>query len=185
MRTHSINLKGMTLVEVMFATLIMGFMSLVLYSIAIAAMNTEKASQVESDLYLQGSMMIERIQVGEQGLYGIMKSRANSIAVSDDATQIDFSVDTNEDYTTDEDDDTNMSLYTDDGDLDPMTLEDNLLVFDPDTNVDDDEIILGTNVESVAFDFDGDKVTVDLSLTERIKGNARSINVSREIWVRN
>lgn len=177
--------KGLTFVELVFALMIMTFVITVITGVYIMAARMYKTSHTEAELYAEGAYVMDVIQKGESGLYGIMKGRRNTVVIAADQRAITFSADKNANYTTSVADDVQMSIAFDNGDGNDATLEDNVIVIDPDTTVNGDELEVGRNIGDVAFTYNGGIVTVDLTIERSVRGDSKQLTFSRNILMRN
>jgi len=175
------NSRGFTLIEVLHAGFILSFVMTALVSVMVMTMRMDRDSIVESLLLTEGMNIMQRIEKGRQGRYGVMKSRAASVVVAAGQNRIDFSVDTNATYTDSTADDTAMAIYYDNGDGDDLTYDDNAVILNDGTDI----TTIGQNVSNLSFTFQNSIVTVNLSLTDDVEGQPVTMNVNRDIWVRN
>jgi len=161
--------------------------SLFITHIGIGLAVMDRDSRVEALLTAEATDIMERLQRGDQALYGLMKGRFDSISVAADGSSIDFSVDTNSVYTADTADDIQMSIYYDNGDGDDATYEDNAVMFDPDTSMAGDEFVVGRNVSDLNFEDDAatNMVTIDVELTAMRGAEEVTVTFSREVYMRN
>lgn len=128
---------------------------------------------------------MDRLVMGEQGRFGLLKASQASLNITPAQDGISFSVDTNATYTTATGDDVSMSFTFVDGDGNPNTYEDNTVVFDPNVAVVNNELTIGKNVASIQFSENNGIVTVILSMAEIANGQTEFLRLSRDIWVRN
>lgn len=177
--------SGFTLVEVMVATGIFLFAVSITFSVMLTSLRMDRNTQSEAILHQQGAKILNRIVMGEQGKFGLLKASLSSISISPDQTGISFSADTNSTFTVSTADDVAMSFSYSDADGDPATYEDNTVVFDPDTAVAGNELTVGTNVAGIQFSQAGGVITVVLRLAETVNGQTEFLRLSRDIWVRN
>lgn len=175
----------MTFVELLVGMAILTAVLSCTLSLFVSAMRSYSKAQVESDLYREGVYVMEMIQRGEDGLFGIMKARSDTLAVSAGSDSVTFSVDKNADYTEATADDIPMSISFDNGDGNDDTLEDNAIEIDPNTNVAGNELYVGHYLESVTFSLNGDVVTVNLSLSGTFRDEPVRLSLSRDILMRN
>ena len=175
------NSKGYTLLEVLNASFILLLMMTAVLGVALSTMRMDRNTGVESLLFTEGMKIMTRVEKGDRGRYGLMKARGGSIVISAGQSRADFSVDTNATYTDTTTDDVAMSIYYDNGDGDDNTFDDNTVILNDGTTL----MTLGHNVSNLAFAYVNGVITANLSLTETVEGQAVSMNMSRDIWVRN
>ena len=179
------NNRGMTFVELLFASMIVAFVSLVTVSVNGMALRMFHYARAEADLFSEGKYVLEMIQTGERTLYGLSKARSGTVALDADQKGLNFSVDKNAEYTQSTADDVPMRIALDTGDGDIATTADNSLFIDPDTGVGGDAFLVGGDIEDLTFTENGDVVTVDLTLAKTIRENTVRVEVTRDIWMRN
>ena len=185
MHMPHLNDKGLTFVELLFSSIILVMVMLVTVSIFNMTGRMTQNSHIESELYAEGMYVMDMIQRGESGLYGIMKARSSTLAVAVDGKSVTFLVDKNSNYSTSTADDINMSIAFDNGDGNNATLDDNSVVIDPNTTVAGDGIEVGRYLEDLTFSEAGGVVTVDLVMTRSTRAGPRTLEFSREILMRN
>lgn len=173
--------RGMTFVELLFASTIL--VSVVGASVTTHAMilRMYRNAQVEASLFAEGLYTMDMIQRGDEGLYGVHKARASTVLISVDQRQIDFLADQNDEYTPTTADDVVMSIYFDNGDGDDTTFEDNTIMLDSGAQT----IVLGRSIEDIAFSQTGNLITVDLTVTENVRGDLLRLTFSRDMLIRN
>jgi len=183
---RALNCRGLTFVELLFSSTILMILMYAVTSMFNMAGRTYQQSQVESELYAEAVYVMDMIQRGESGLFGIMKGRSNTVVIDPDSRGVSFSVDKNIQYTADTDDDIMMSIVFDNGDGDDNTLEDNIVVIDRNTADADDEVIeIGRNIEDLAFNENGGIVSVTLTIAKDTRGGLKRVSFSRDIMMRN
>lgn len=174
-----------TIAELLVSLFVLTLIVLSVTAIFAAAGRMTERSRAEARLFSEGLSVMNRIQRGESGLWGLMKARSDSAVVSQAGAQIDFSADKNDDYTSSTADDVAMRIFFDDGDGNAATLDDNTVVLDPDTAAAGATIPIGRNVEELNFAVAGDVVTVSVVLADTVRGETIRIAASRDILMRN
>lgn len=177
--------RGFTLLEMMFACLLMTIVMAGVFQSVLAVMGNDRRSSMEAELYLAANKAVERVQRGSDGLAGLMKSREDSVTIGAAGDSITFSVDENDPYTSDPADDTTMSVYVVDVDGVPGTTNDNTLMLDPDTAVVGDEIELCVGVFDLEFIKDERLVTMRVEIERTVRGLPLRVNAQQDIYVRN
>lgn len=177
--------RGLTFVELLFSMTILTIVVYATTSVFAMTGRMYQQSQAESELYSEGVYVMDMIQRGESGLFGIMKGRAATLAIDPALDSATFSVDKNADYTTSTADDITMNISYSNGDGDDSTLEDNVVVIDPNTAVAGDEMQIGRNIALLNFSEAGGIVTVDLTVTRDTRTGPMSVSFSRDILMRN
>ncbi len=180
-----VNKRGFTLPEVMVAVFLLSLAGMMTLGSTILAMKMDRTVRAESLLYSEGYQIMDRIQFGDQGLYGVMKASAASVNISVDQKQISFLIDSNATYTTNAADDATSSIYFSNGDGDDATYADNVLIVDPNIAAVNDEYTIGSGIANLSFSESSGVVTVDLTVTDTVTGADVSINLSRSFWMRN
>jgi len=180
------NNSGFTLTEMMVATMVMVLLMIAATSTSITTQKVDRNSRIKAKLFSQGTQILTRIERGDLGRHGLMKARFLTIAFGAGGDQVTFNIDKNDTYTPDDTtDDTEMTFYYVDGDADPTTMEDNVVMMDPDTSILNDEYSVGNYVSNLDFTLNGTVVTVDLSVEETVQGQTYRVNFTRNIWPRN
>ena len=174
---------GFSLVEIMFSMFILVLLVTAVTAVYIMAYRMQAEARAQSRLFQQACGIMERIQRGESGMFGLMKGRSDSVVIAGTGDRIDFMADKNTYYTQSTADDTQMSIYFDNGDGDNATFQDNTAVLDPGGGA--SLIELGSNVQSLQFSQSGNIVTVQLTLMEEIRGRPFRLELSRNILMRN
>jgi prepilin-type N-terminal cleavage/methylation domain-containing protein len=175
------NPRGLTIVELLVAAVILSFVMAATVAVHIMSLRMYRDSQAEALLFTEGLYALEMIQRGDSGLHGLMKGRSDTVVINADQDRIDFLADQNADYTETLADDVAMAMYFDNGDGDDATLEDNSITVESGA----DTFAVGTNVENVAFTQNGDMVTVDITVAERVRGRTHRLTLSRDVMMRN
>lgn len=177
--------RGFTLLEMMFACLLMTVIMAGVFQAVIAVMRNDRTTSLESELYMDANRAVERVQRGGDGLAGLMKARIDSVAIGAGSDSISFSVDTNSPYTSDAADDTDMSVYIVDADGVPATADDNTLMLDPDTSAAGNEIALCAGVSSLGFVQSGSLVTMTIEVERTMRGTPIRVSAQQDVYVRN
>jgi len=181
------NTRAFTLVEIMAASLILTLIFGAVIGIHRQARTMGRDARTESALFLEGARVLDRIERGEQGLHGLMKARAGSIAITNGGRRIDFQVDTNAQYTQSTADDKSMSVYFDNGDGSDSTFTDNTVVLDKDASGSGSGTLLtiARDVENIQFELNGEVVEASVTVTKDVAGKSVRLEMARNIYVRN
>jgi len=126
--------SGLTLVEVMVGMLLGMLVLAAIITVQMMSARTFAVGTADAMLERTGNLVLDRIVRGPAGQYGLREARFDTVSVSGGATPVlSFMVDRNDPPTFDTSDDTACAVY-----LNP----EGIIMFDPDTSVDADEIEL-------------------------------------------
>jgi prepilin-type N-terminal cleavage/methylation domain-containing protein len=168
---------GFTLVEIMVASLISVLVVAAIYTIQMMSTRTFAEGTTDARLERLGNMILERIVRGPSGQYGLREARFDTLQVyQSEWPHISYMVDRNDPPTFDTSDDTECSIYVD---------YEGRIIYDPDTSLDNDEVILNSRpvVHEMNVTKHADHVEIELVLQETVQpfDSAMQVRVSTSV----
>lgn len=161
------NNQGFTMVEMLITAAISTMTLAGVMVLLITGVETWVVGATEVRLDRSGELLLGKIVRGPNGRSGLTAAGASEITIDDDQAGISFLVDKNDQPTATVADDTMVRIY-----LDP---EANLIIYDPDTSVDDDQYPLNRNtvVSDISFSQTDSVISIELLLSETVLRSQR------------